>query len=224
MQAILLAAGKGVRMRPLTDNLPKPLLKLGDKTIIDHTIANLPDAVDEVIIVVGYMHEKIKEYVTANYPNLKVTFVEDLETLGTGYAVSICKDLVRGKFMVINGDDLYAKDDLENLVKHEWSFLCVRKDSIGRFGYILVDDAGNFNDIVASGVEGPGWVSIGAYVLDKEYFDAPLMKLKSGEYGLPQTLLAMAKNGKEMKIVEAKYWEPIGYPEDLERLNNALAA
>ena len=60
--AIVLAAGKGTRLKPLTDNIPKPLVRVGGKTLLDHIVESLPSAVEEVIFVTGYMEEKIKEY------------------------------------------------------------------------------------------------------------------------------------------------------------------
>jgi UDP-N-acetylglucosamine diphosphorylase / glucose-1-phosphate thymidylyltransferase / UDP-N-acetylgalactosamine diphosphorylase / glucosamine-1-phosphate N-acetyltransferase / galactosamine-1-phosphate N-acetyltransferase len=219
MQAVILAAGRGVRMMPLTETLPKPLLKIDDKSILDYTLRRLPPQIDEVLLVVGYLKEKIISYVQESYPQLKVRFV-DCPPKGTAYAVSVCKDLVQGNFLVLNGDDLYSTSDLESLCRQgRPALLALRQDKpsaeFSRFGRLVPDDEQNLKGITIDGALSP-WVNIGAYLLDQEYFQAPMVKLdKSDEYGLPQTLMGMAQKGSKIGIVEARDWFPIGYPEDL---------
>ena len=222
MQAIILAAGLGVRMRPLTDKTPKPLLKIGDQTILDYTISQLPKSVDEIILVVGYLKEQIIDHVKTNYPDLNVRFV-DVEPLGTAYAVNECKQYLKGNFLVLNGDDIFDQEDLDKLVEQkDWAFLVQYKDDTKRFGIIETDSDGNFSGIAKGDVDKPGPANIGAYVLGMDYFDYEMQKTSSGEFGLPHTILFAAKQGKKVKVVEAKFWMPVGFPEDLERINQGL--
>jgi NDP-sugar pyrophosphorylase family protein len=72
MQCVILAAGKGTRLRPLTDNLPKPLVKVAGKTLLDHIVSSLPSAVDELIIVTGYLEEQIKAHCGTEFYGRKV--------------------------------------------------------------------------------------------------------------------------------------------------------
>lgn len=222
MQAVILAAGKGMRMRPLTDNIPKALLSLGKNTILDHTISQLPDIVEELIIVVGYLQEQIRRHVAEHYPQKKVVFVEETEAKGTGYALSVCRQHVRADFLVLNGDDLYDKADLERLIKEHWTFLVKELPDMERVGAIQIDDENNFIGI-APGTKGKaGLFNIGAYMLGSEYFDAPLVQTSSGEYGLPHTLLGLAKRGHKIKVMKANFWEPIGFPQDLENIRQRM--
>src|SRR3989344_511325 len=123
MQAVILAAGKGTRMGDLTKNTPKPLLKIGNKTILEQTLESLPEEIEEVILVIGYLGEQIKNLIGGSFAGKKVTYVEQKELKGTADAIFECKDLLRGRFLVLMGDDLYNKRDLENLIKSPLAIL-----------------------------------------------------------------------------------------------------
>ncbi len=230
MQAIILAAGRGVRMLPLTENTPKPLLKVSGRSILERTISQLPDEVQEVVVVIGHFGEQIKEALKNS--SKKITFVES-ELKGSGWAVSVCKDVIKGDFLVVNGDDLYKKEDLEKLAKSNAPAFLVKdvsreKDfpqNFRRFGKIITDTDGNFVSLLPSVSEdftAPFFVLMGAYKLNQEFFGYDLVQLKNGEYGLPQTMFQMVDKYK-VKTVEAGFWLPIGYPEDIKRAEEALA-
>jgi NDP-sugar pyrophosphorylase family protein len=222
MQAVIMAAGKGVRMQPLTLDTPKSLLKVGSKAILDRTLAELPSEIDEVIIVIGYLGEKIRAHVAENYPDLKVKFVET-EPLGTGYAVMACKPLLKDEFLVLNGDDLYKKEDLQALVSNDLAVLA--KDAskepgfpqeFERFGHIVANDSGDFESFEFGTRNGENLVVIGGYKLNRNFFDYELVRTSNGEFGLPQTLFSMAGKHK-IKVVKASFWIPIGFPNDLSK-------
>jgi NDP-sugar pyrophosphorylase family protein len=225
MQAIIMAAGKGVRMQPLTTDTPKPLLKIGNETILERSINQLPDEIDEIIIVVGYLKEQIKQFVKEKIKNKKILFVDEEKVRGTGYAVTVCKDLVRGRFLVLNGDDLYNKPDLKKMLTYDYSMLCVKvpdTEEYKRFRRIGVDDD-LFLTSMNGGVDSQ-WVITGAYTLTEEFFNVPLVKMTSGEYGLPHTICKMVDDtGVKVKIIEAEFWIPIGYPQDIPYAEELLA-
>ena len=79
MQCVILAAGKGTRLRPLTEKCPKPLVEVGGKTLLDHIVGALPSAVDELIIVTGYKGEMIREYCGKEFYGRKVTYIHQEE-------------------------------------------------------------------------------------------------------------------------------------------------
>ena len=113
MQAIILAAGKGTRMGMLTKNIPKPMLKVAGKTLLEHKFDILPESIDEIIMVIGYLGEVIRDTYGNEYKGKKITYVLQDKMHGTGGAVWLCRDLIADKFLVLNGDDMYAKEDLE---------------------------------------------------------------------------------------------------------------
>ncbi|MFH0890637.1 MAG: sugar phosphate nucleotidyltransferase [Candidatus Liptonbacteria bacterium] len=221
MQAVILAAGLGTRMGQLTAGTPKPLLKIGDKTLLEHKLHYLPDEVDEVVIVVGYLKDKIKELLGEEHAGRKITYIEQKELLGTGHALSLCKDALSGKFLVLNGDDLYAKEDLLEMIKHEYALMVweMPSDEPNRkVADVKIDKFGALQDIVEGQPAVKGVLfNTGAYVLNEEYFKYPLRPAAPGrnEFGLPQTMLQMLQGGYKIKIVRATWWKPVTSPEDL---------
>ena len=87
MQAVILAAGQGKRLRPLTENVPKSLGPVGGKPILEYTMGILPPGIDEVIIVIGYRGDTIRSYFGESFGRLKLTYVEQPIPLGTGEAL-----------------------------------------------------------------------------------------------------------------------------------------
>ena len=101
MQAVILAAGSSTRTYPLTLTIPKSLLKVSNKTILEYNLEALKDIAEEIIIVVGYKKGMIKNFIKKNYSNLNIKFVEQREQLGTGHAVSILKDKIKNQFILL---------------------------------------------------------------------------------------------------------------------------
>src|SRR3989344_405602 len=107
MQAVILAAGLGTRMGALTRNTPKPLLKIQDRTLLEHNLTAMPDEIDEVVLVVGYLDDQIRNFVGKEFLGKKITYVHQEKLRGTGHALSMCKGVLQDRFLVMNGDDLY---------------------------------------------------------------------------------------------------------------------
>ncbi|PJE59953.1 MAG: hypothetical protein COU85_00930 [Candidatus Portnoybacteria bacterium CG10_big_fil_rev_8_21_14_0_10_44_7] len=220
MQAVILAAGRGERMRPLTDKTPKPMLRLADKPILDYAFQNLPAEINEVILVVGYKQEQIRDYFGQRFLGRRIKYIDCPEILGTGGALHRAKDILQERFLVLMGDDLYFRPDLEKCLQHPWSFLA--KEFLGdqhrRVGKIEITPGGFFKNITGPKTvkkKEKRLVGCGAYVLNFSFFGYPLVKLtKSSEFGLPQTL-ARAAADLPIKIVLAKKWFPTCQPADL---------
>jgi UDP-N-acetylglucosamine diphosphorylase / glucose-1-phosphate thymidylyltransferase / UDP-N-acetylgalactosamine diphosphorylase / glucosamine-1-phosphate N-acetyltransferase / galactosamine-1-phosphate N-acetyltransferase len=224
MQAVILAAGKGTRMRPLTYDIPKAMLLVKGKPVLEYTIDFLPEEVNEIIIVINHLGDQIKNYFGNEWKGRKIKYVVQEKLNGTGGAVQICKDFVKGKFMVIMGDDLYYKKDLANLVKEELAIMAKDFDNAERFGIFETDEQGNLTNIIESphGFKS-GLINIGAYVLNEKFFDCEMVPKKAGdiEFGLPQALAKMAEQ-YPVKIIRATHWLPIGFPEDITKAEEAL--
>jgi NDP-sugar pyrophosphorylase family protein len=222
MQAVILAAGLGTRMGELTKNTPKPLLKIQDRTLLEHNLTAMPDEIDEVVLVVGYLEEQIRTFIGNEFLGKKIIYVQQKDLKGTAHALSMCKGRLHGRFLVIMGDDLYYKKDLEALVKKSLAILIweMRDDALkdGRNGLIKTDDYGQVIDIVERQPAQRGvMVNTGAYVLDETFFDYPLVSagIPATEYGLPQTFLQMVKKGAKVSVVKAQWWHKVGSPNDL---------
>jgi len=208
-------------MGDLTNNSPKPMLKINGRPILEYVFNSLPEEISEIIFVIGYKGDLIKSHFGGERNGKKIRYAVQEDLNGSAGALCQVKDLLQDKFLVLNGDDLYQKADLEKLIKNKPpAFLAKEVDKPGRFGVCKTDSDGNLAEIIESGMprdENAKLVNTGAYFLNKEFFNYPLVKKSANpaekEFGLPQTLAAMAKDYK-IKAEKAQFWQPIGYPED----------
>jgi len=222
MQAVILAAGRGVRMGGLTENTPKPMLEIKGKPILAHKIEALPREIDEVVLVVGYLKERIMAHFGNSYDGRRIAYVEQKELDGTGGAINLARDILRGRFLVMMGDDLYAKKDIESVMKHDLAVLGLEVMDPERFGIIKTDDEGAVVDIVEKPkIPGPALANIGLYILNEDFFNYPLVGLGNGEYGLPQTMVQM-KDKYMIYTEKASAWLPIGNPEDYKKAQEII--
>lgn len=220
MQAVILAAGRGVRMGELTNDTPKPMLKISGKPILEYILANLPDEISEIIIVVGYKEEIIESYFKDHYQNKKIKYVVQNELNGSGSALHSAKEFLHDKFLVLNADDLYSRSDLEKFIANDPPAVLAKEvQNSSRFGVLKIDDNGCLLEIIEAPKENHGnLVNTGAYLLNNKFFDYKLVKKSTQvlekEFGLPQTMIKMNKDYK-IKVEKAEFWQPLGYPEDI---------
>lgn len=217
MKAIILAAGLGTRMKDLTKDTPKPMLPIKGKPKLAYSLEILPEEVTEVIFIVGYLQEQIREFFGKEYAGKKIKYIVQEELNGTAGAVALAKDEVDSeKVLVLMGDDLYVKKDIKEMLQYDQALLAYETDQAEQFGLVDVDNEGYLTAVV----ERPhnkteGLVNTAAYVLSPEYFNTPLVSISETEFGLPQTLVKMYPEHKT-KVVRTDKWLPIGSPEDLE--------
>lgn len=133
MKSIILAAGVSARLRPLTNNTPKCLLKIGGKTILERTLDNLlAYDLNDVIIVTGYLQEQIKSFVARYYQQLNVTYIfnDKYDTTNNIYSLWMTKDLVmNNEMLLMDSDILFDKRILDLLLKSEYpNCIALRSD------------------------------------------------------------------------------------------------
>ncbi|MFC2136148.1 sugar phosphate nucleotidyltransferase [Bacteroidota bacterium] len=218
-QAVVLAAGKGERMLPLTEGLPKPLIKINDKPFITYLLDNLEKAgYEKVFLVVEYLKDKMKEYFANHSYSFDFQFIDQGEPMGTGHAVLVAKDYVEGEFAVINGDDIYPLNDLKNIpFGDNYNYIYAFKhENPKNFGVIVYE--GEFLVDLEEKPENPksNLVNSGLYKFTPEIFDAlsKIHKSKRGEYELTSAIYLLAKE-KRVKVKEVEFWQPFGKLEDI---------
>ncbi|MCX6715285.1 MAG: nucleotidyltransferase family protein [Candidatus Uhrbacteria bacterium] len=216
MQAVILAAGLGTRLRPFTLTTPKALIPIGDKTLIEHTLDALPRAIDEIFIVVNYLGDQIKAKIGNEYRNIPVRYVTQDPLDGTGGAMILLRNRLHDRFLVVNGDDLYSQEALDEMLIHNTSImLCPTEMHLMNGGKL--DANGKFIGLVES-TSSKSYRVCGAYVLDQTYFEIEPVKIEGSvheEYGLPQTLATRSEKNP-IDVVLTDEWYPIGTPEELE--------
>jgi len=217
MQAVILGAGKGTRTYPLTLVKPKGLLKVANKTIIEHNLDQLHGLVDEVIIIVG--NNMIKEYFGDSYENIKLKYVEQKYASGTGMAVIKAKSLLKDNFIVMNGDDLFSRKDIEKCVKHDYCVLGKEVNDLHRFGELVLEK-GCVKEIKEKPDKTKGIANTGLYVFKTDIFNYELKKSKRGEYEIVDYIKHLVKDNKKVhnEIVE-DYWLATSYPWNLLEIN-----
>lgn len=216
---VVLAAGKGTRMLPLTLDTPKPMLKVGDNNLIEHKLELLPEEVTEIVLVIGYLGEKIREYFGAEWKGKKVSYVEQKVQDGTAGALFAAKDVLPERFIVMMGDDLYVKDDVSVMLTHSLSVLVNEVNNRDIGGEVLVDDIGRFVGMhEAKHHVIKGFINTGMFMLNRGIFSIPPVRISpdSPEFGLPHTLLELAKH-ERVDVVKTDTWFQVTTPEDLVR-------
>ena len=207
-QAVILAAGKGIRCQPLTKTRPKPLLKVLDKTILGHNLEQLNNLVKEAILVVGYQAEEIKKFFGNRYKNLKIKYVLQDSQLGTGDAAKKAFSLIKDRFLLLNGDDVYDREDIKKcLEKYPSISLSQVKDS-SHFGLVSCS-----KNLVKGIIEKPekathNLVNTGLYFLPKSIFNFKIKKSPRGEYEFTDYINQFAKKEKPLWVL-AKNWHAL---------------
>ncbi len=217
MDGIILAGGVGTRMRPLTLDTPKALLPLQGRPILAWSLLSLHGIVERALIVVHYLKSQIADYMARQTLFRRYALIEQSPApLGTGHALECCRPALQSSdFLVINGDDLFAKDGLRRLSREPFALLAARRQDYHRYGVIIRDESGSFRAIDEKPPPGsypaPAPCSIGAYKLNSEVFDAPLRKSVRGEFELTDAVTAVAEK-REVAVVDCPFWLPIGDP------------
>jgi UDP-N-acetylglucosamine diphosphorylase / glucose-1-phosphate thymidylyltransferase / UDP-N-acetylgalactosamine diphosphorylase / glucosamine-1-phosphate N-acetyltransferase / galactosamine-1-phosphate N-acetyltransferase len=221
MQAVMLLAGEGTRMHPLTYTKPKPLLKIAGQTILEHNLENLKrNGIQDVTLIVGYLQEEIKKFLE-NVREFKFNFVLQGEQLGTGHALLQAKDFIKDdNFTVIYGDDLYHYEDIKKTLNND---LCVTAKEVTnpeKFGVFTLE-----NNFVKGLIEKPdepisNLANTGLYILNKNIFKSlqTLEKSQRNEFELTDAILHLSKE-HSIKCEITNKWIPIGYPWDLVTAN-----
>ncbi len=224
MQCVILAAGKGTRLKPLTNTTPKPLVEAGGKPLLDHIGASLPGSVDELIIVVGYLGDKIQDYCGTKFHGRPVTYVHQAEQNGTATALWLCRDLIKNRFLFMFADDLHGKDDLARAISYNRSLLVATIKATEKFGIVVRKPDGTLDQIVEKPKHAPSnCASTGAMVLDKDIFKYQLGDPVKGEYYLTEVIERYSKD-YPIAVVEQNTWIPIASLEDLKRADKLLSS
>ena len=211
MDAIILAAGKGTRLRPHTNTVPKPLLPVQGRPILDWIIGALPP-VDRLIVVVNYLAEQIEEYLHKQVHVGNWTTVRQTEPRGTGDALMACKEQVASdRVMVLNGDDLIGRADLARLAAVPMGILAHPVETPDAFGILFRNPDGTLERVVEKprDLPAPQLANIGGYVFPRSVFDLTLPLSPRGEYEITDAVAQLAAKGA-FHVVEATYWLPIG--------------
>ena len=146
MKAVILAAGTASRLRPLTENTPKCLLKVNGKTLLERTLDNfVANGITEFLIVTGYLQEMIKDFVMRNYPALNIKFVynKDFTTTNNIYSLYLAEEFAKGEdFILSDSDILFSKDIISGLLADKNpNVLAMNRHELGEEEIKIISDS-----------------------------------------------------------------------------------
>lgn len=224
MKAVILAAGEGRRLRPFTETMPKVMLPVGNKPILEHVLdAVKKSGVEEIIIVVGYKKEVIMDYFK-NYKGAKLTYVTQEKQLGTAHALLRAKKHIKGDFIVLAGDNIIDSKSILKLVKDKstYSLLIKEHSHPSKYGVAFIEK-GNLKKIVEKPKEEIGkFISTGIYKLPKSIFKKIDELYSQGNHALSNVVQSVLDDNNTINTILTDSWMDIVYPWDLIHVNETM--
>ena len=238
LKAVILAAGKGTRMKQLTAEMPKPMLTVAGKPVLEHIVRGLREAgVREFCIITGYHADVVEDYFgNGDKVDVRIEYARQVIQDGTGKAPELAKSFVgEADFFLMYGDILVEPTNYEHMISAflksgAAGLITVKKgEDVTKGAAVTFDDTFHMIDLIekpASGVVSSPWYNAGVYIFRPIIFEytATLNKSPRGEYELPDALRAMTAAGHRIKGLELSgYWIDVRDPEMLATAQSLFA-
>jgi UDP-N-acetylglucosamine diphosphorylase/glucosamine-1-phosphate N-acetyltransferase len=223
MQCVVLAAGEGKRMRPLTTYQPKVMLPLANRPLLEHLLLASRDAgIQDVILVVGYGEESVRSHFKDGKDwGIRIRYVKQPRQKGTADALLSVQGLIQERFLVLNGDMILASNDIRTLIERDAPCMATfQSDHPEDFGVVVVEE-GYIRALVEKSPMPPSsLINAGAYLLDPDIFDRiqAISLSGRGEYELTDALHFYIEQ-HSLRAYPLSSWLDIGYPWDLLEVN-----
>ncbi|MFA5330915.1 MAG: bifunctional sugar-1-phosphate nucleotidylyltransferase/acetyltransferase [Methanoregula sp.] len=215
MQAVILAAGEGKRVRPLTWSRPKSMIPVANRPIIAYVIdALVQNGIRDITVVVGYRKEQVTRYL--NQLDIPIEVVVQNKQLGTAHALLCAKEKITGEFLLLPGDNYIDPQSIARIKECRNAILVREHPRPSNFGVVLLKD-GFVREIVEKPDQAPGFVvSTGIYSLDTSVFS----HITGND--MTDVIMSLVNTGTPVRAVPADDWENAIYPWDLLKLNERL--
>lgn len=227
MKAVILAAGEGARMGPFTASVPKVMIPVGNRPILEFVVRSVVESgIRDIVMVIGYRRERIQSYFQDGKEfDARITYIQEPKQLGTAHTLRQAKAGLEGRFLVLNGSNLIDRAFLGDLLDHEDAPAVAIKESERPQEYGVVTLRGKH---VVTITDRPrevtsNLINTGAYVLEPAIFDLVDRRAEEGHHDLPGAISEWAKTTAITAVESKGTWVDARYPWDLLRLNaNAL--
>ena len=227
MKAVILAAGEGSRMRPLTYTRPKVMIPIANKPILEHLLIEASQAgIRDFIFIVGYCDEQVRDYFGKGKRwGVNIVYCSQRKQLGTANAIKMVEGLVDGNFIVINGDIIVNQEDIRSLAsKSDNTLSVIEVKNTQGLGTVELCD-GKVVHIYEKTERPPSrMANAGLYLFTPDIFSSISLTMKSprGEYEITDSLQLMMDEGYDISYLEINSWLDISYPWDLLSANESL--
>lgn len=232
MKAIIPVAGAGTKLRPHTYTQPKALIPLAGKTILSIIIDQLEKAgIRDFIFIVGYLGDKIQDYVQERYPELTTHFVQQSERHGIGHAIYLTRDLVGDEEIIVVLGDSICEYDLNEVLQNKHSVLGVKRvDDPRDFGVAEIGDNGFISRVVEKPqIPKSNLALVGVYRIKETAFMFSCLEnnirnqlMSHGEYNLTDAIECMLRQGAKIQPYKVQNWFDCGKKETLLQTNATL--
>jgi glucose-1-phosphate thymidylyltransferase len=232
MKAIIPVAGAGAKLRPHTYTQPKALIPIAGKTILSFIVDQLHDAgINEFIFIVGYLGEKIQEYVLQTYPHLTCHFVQQTERRGTGHALELTRTVIGNDEILVTLGDTICDYNVHEVITSPHNLLGLKKvDDPRRFGVAEIAEDGFIDHVIEKpAIPKSNLALVGIYkIRDTDVLFECLEQLFTqhitsyGEYNLTDALDCMIRRGVKFQSFRVKNWFDCGKKETLLESNTTL--
>lgn len=219
MYGVVLCAGRGTRMAPLTDRRPKPLLPVGDRSLVERVLDACLEVVDEFVLVTGFQGSDLEQTLGEQYQGVPITYVEQREQLGTAHAIGQARDVVDDRFLVLNGDVLIDPALPTALAERDGTGMAATPvENPSAYGVLTIED-GAVVDLVEKPAAPPtNLANVGCYAFEPDVFSYIDRTEKSdrGEYEITETIDRLLADGRTVSVVEYDgLWLDVGRPWEL---------
>ena len=224
MKAIILAAGRGTRMQSLTLNTPKPLLKIKNKPVIEHVIDALPAEVDEIIVVVKYLGDQIRQFLGNQFKGRKVSSAEGSDK-GNAYSFLAARPLIKAgeRFLFVYGDEFPLKEDFENCLKKELGVAVFESHNPRAHGMVTLGSDGMIEEVVEKPETSESNMAVdGIMVLNSDIFNYEPLPNQKGEYYFTSLLNQFVKDHEVFPVPMKNFIGDVTAPGDLERVEKLI--
>lgn len=227
MKAVILAAGEGSRMRPLTCTRPKGMLPVAGKPILEHLLVEAARAgIREFVFVVGYQDDKVRDYFgDGGRWGVGIEYRFQGKPMGTAQAVLMAKDAVSGPFLVINGDSIVYFKDVSAIITRSGTILAIKEvENTGGLGVVEIKSGLIVRLHEKSASPPTRLANAGLYRFTPAIFEAIAKTPLSprGEYELTHSIQLLIDGGEPVACHGLDSWSDVSYPWDLLGLNESL--
>jgi len=227
LQAVILAAGEGNRMRPLTFNRPKVMLPIANKPIIEHLLIEARQAgINDYIFIVGYHDEQLRDYFgRGDKWGVSIEYCTQKKRLGTADAIRMAESLIDGNFLVMNGDIIVRRNEIFSLSNRHENTISLFRTTDGQDLGMVESSADRVVHIYEKTVKPPSFMAnAGLYLFTPDIFSfmASTPKSPRGEYEITDTLQMLIDNMQRVSYMEINGWLDVSHPWDLLSANQSL--